>query len=144
MSCFIKSFATSLLTVCLFASPLVLASAERLEVDLAELFAEGELRIGEVNDASSGAQMVAEDTVFEGQDGQRIPVERYSPVDVLSDRVTLDCATLLGGEAALTLDDHGLLTRFVTLAATLEGVTEEQILEVARTQAQGYGMVFGS
>ncbi|MFO7908520.1 MAG: hypothetical protein R6U42_00560, partial [Halomonas sp.] len=70
--------------------------------------------------------------------------EGVTPVDVLSDRVTLDDATLLGGEAALTLDDHGLLTRLVTLAATLEGVTEEQILEVARTQARGYGMVFGS
>ncbi|XKF16760.1 hypothetical protein LL947_06470 [Halomonas sp. BLK-85] len=412
MSCFVKSFTTSLLTVCLFASPLVQASAEQLEADLAELFAEGELSMGEVNDASSGGQVVAEDIVFEGQDGQRILVERYSvngdydapddiqleniriednridkpllsieslmlaepgmavltdqalqdpafelaqfaidglvvsldsevaeemwrelameqgtgqltiesiqgaslsataigelefrnlamqgnnmdelgdvslvigrlriedvqglqqeelerigamslerlsmdsdtfaaslaslnldgdlsdgaaqvemealeldldrmialspreertqrrmvanvltdgtgllgmdadfmvrweelanqsllggdgqiflrdalgvslnvelpvqlpegvtPVDVLSDRVTLDDATLLGGEATLTLDDHGLLTRLVTLAATLEGVTEEQILEVARTQARGYGMVFGS
>ncbi|XGA80836.1 hypothetical protein OR573_04050 [Halomonas sp. CH40] len=69
--------------------------------------------------------------------------EGVTPVDVLTDREPLDNATLLGGEAVLTLDDHGLLTRLVTLAATLEGVTEEQILEVARTQARGYGVVFG-
>ena len=69
--------------------------------------------------------------------------EGVTPVDVLTDRESLDNATLLGGEAVLTLDDHGLLTRLVTLVATLEGVTEEQILEVARTQARGYGVVFG-
>ena len=69
--------------------------------------------------------------------------EGVTPIDILSDRMPLDSATLLGGEAVLTLDDHGLLTRLVTLAATLEGVTEEQVLEVARTQARGYGMMFG-
>ncbi|MDR5900275.1 hypothetical protein QC823_14990 [Halomonas vilamensis] len=69
--------------------------------------------------------------------------EGVTPVDVLSDRVPLEDATLLGGEAILTLNDHGLVNRLVTLAATLEGVTEEQVLDVARTQARGYGMVFG-
>ena len=70
--------------------------------------------------------------------------EGVTPVDALNDRATLDKSTLLGGEAEFTLDNQGLLTRLVTLAATFEGVTEEQILEVARTQAQGYGMMFGS
>jgi len=76
----------------------------------------------------------------------KLPVmlpEGVTPIDVLSNREPLDEAILLGGEAVLTVDDKGLLTRLVTLAATLEGTTEAQVLDVARTQAKGYGMVFG-
>lgn len=66
-----------------------------------------------------------------------------SPMDALRDTRLLETATLLGGDIALTLDDKGLLERLVILGATLEGVPEAQVIEQARTQAQGFGMMFG-
>lgn len=66
-----------------------------------------------------------------------------APMDALRDTRLLETATLLGGDIALTLDDKGLLERLVILGATLEGVPETQIIEQARTQAQGFGMMLG-
>ncbi|UXZ55515.1 hypothetical protein LOS15_05675 [Halomonas sp. 7T] len=75
-----------------------------------------------------------------------IPVvlpKNTTPVEALRDTRLLDAATLLGGDVTLTLDDEGLLARLVTLGATMEGVSEAQIIEQARTQAKGFGMMFG-
>lgn len=66
-----------------------------------------------------------------------------TPMDALRDTRLLDAATLLGGDLALTLNDEGLLSRLVTLGATMEGISEAQLIEQARTQAKGFGMMFG-
>ncbi|MCH4563450.1 hypothetical protein MKP05_09940 [Halomonas sp. EGI 63088] len=66
-----------------------------------------------------------------------------SPEAVFSDADLLEAATLLGGEIHLTLADQGLFGRLATLGAAMEGVTEAQYLEQVRTQAQGFGMLFG-
>ncbi|WP_240454204.1 hypothetical protein [Halomonas sp. NO4] len=66
-----------------------------------------------------------------------------TPEAVFADAAVLDTATLLGGEIRLTLAELGLFGRLVTLGAAMEGVTESQYLEQARTQAEGFGMMFG-
>ncbi|MDP3535660.1 MAG: hypothetical protein Q8S08_09755 [Halomonas sp.] len=66
-----------------------------------------------------------------------------TPMDALRDTRLLDASTLLGGDLALTLNDEGLLSRLVTLGATMEGISEAQLIEQARTQAKGFGMMFG-
>ncbi|MFY0991106.1 hypothetical protein [Halomonas sp. C05BenzN] len=66
-----------------------------------------------------------------------------APVEVFADTDLLEAATLLGGEIHLTLADLGLFGRLATLGAAMEGVTEAQYIEQARTQAQGFGMMFG-
>ncbi|SDJ52307.1 hypothetical protein [Billgrantia gudaonensis] len=69
--------------------------------------------------------------------------EGVTPEAVFADVEVLDMATLLGGEARLTFVEQGLFGRLVTLGAAMEGVTESQYLEQARTQAEGFGMMFG-
>lgn len=69
--------------------------------------------------------------------------EGVSAAQLFTDERLLEAATLLGGELSLTLGDHGLFPRLVTLGAAMGGVTESQYLEQARTQAQGFGMMFG-
>ncbi|MGM0784970.1 MAG: hypothetical protein ACQEUM_12715 [Pseudomonadota bacterium] len=66
-----------------------------------------------------------------------------TPEAVFVDAEVLELATLLGGDMRLTLAEQGLLGRLVTLGAAMEGVTESQYLEQARTQAEGFGMMFG-
>ncbi len=69
--------------------------------------------------------------------------EGTEPVDVFADSDLLEHATLLGGDIRLIIGDEGLFGRLATLGAAMEGVTEAQYLEQARTQAQGFGMMFG-
>ncbi|CAM3943011.1 hypothetical protein VRRI112168_07210 [Vreelandella rituensis] len=78
--------------------------------------------------------------------GVNLPVvlpENTQPMDAFHDSRLLDAATLLGGDLSLTLSDMGLFSRLVTVGAALEGITEAQMLEQARTQAQGFGMMMG-
>lgn len=72
----------------------------------------------------------------------RLP-EGVGAAEVFTDETRLEAATLLGGELRLTLGDRGLFPRLLTLGAAMEGVSEAQYLEQARTQAQGFGMMFG-
>ncbi|WP_346799170.1 hypothetical protein R5M92_07870 [Halomonas sp. Bachu 37] len=65
------------------------------------------------------------------------------PMEAFHDTSLLDAATLLGGDLSLTLSDMGLFSRLVTVGAALEGISEAQLIEQARTQAQGFGMMFG-
>ncbi|WP_262488830.1 hypothetical protein [Halomonas sp. ANAO-440] len=65
------------------------------------------------------------------------------PADVFADAGSLQAATLLGGDIRLSLANQGLFGRLATLGAAMEGVTEAQYVEQARTQAQGFGMMFG-
>lgn len=65
------------------------------------------------------------------------------PADVFADIDWLEAATLLGGDIRLSLANQGLFSRLATLGAAMEGVTESQYVEQARTQAQGFGMMFG-
>ncbi|MCE9665875.1 hypothetical protein LY622_20820 [Halomonas sp. M5N1S17] len=65
------------------------------------------------------------------------------PADVFADVDWLEAATLLGGDIRLSLANQGLFGRLATLGAAMEGVTESQYIEQARTQAQGFGMMFG-
>lgn len=67
-----------------------------------------------------------------------------APADVFADSDLLEAATLLGGDLHLTLADQGLFARLATLGAAMEGVTEAQYIEQLRTQAQGFGMMFGA
>ncbi|RDB42388.1 hypothetical protein DU490_13300 [Halomonas sp. DQ26W] len=65
------------------------------------------------------------------------------PADVFADIDWLEAATLLGGDIRLSLANQGLFGRLATLGAAMEGVTESQYIEQARTQARGLGMMFG-
>ncbi|MFQ3787932.1 hypothetical protein [Halomonas sp. A29] len=65
------------------------------------------------------------------------------PADAFADMQWLESATLLGGDLRLSLTDQGLFARLATLGAAMEGITESQYIEQARTQAQGFGMMFG-
>ncbi|MCA1770930.1 MAG: hypothetical protein LC652_13655 [Halomonas sp.] len=65
------------------------------------------------------------------------------PADVFADSDLLEDATLLGGDIRLIIGDEGLFGRLATLGAAMGGVTEAQYLEQARTQAQGFGVMFG-
>ncbi len=69
--------------------------------------------------------------------------EGVTPADLFADLEWLEEATLLGGDLRLNLADRGLFARLATLGAAFEGVTEAQYIEQARTQAQGFGMMFG-
>ncbi|MBB3329549.1 hypothetical protein BDK63_000389 [Halomonas campaniensis] len=69
--------------------------------------------------------------------------EDAEPAELFADSELLEAATLLGGEVTLILSDRGLFGRLATLGAALEGISEAQYLEQARTQAQGFGMMFG-
>ncbi|WP_254275467.1 hypothetical protein [Halomonas sp. 3H] len=69
--------------------------------------------------------------------------EDAEPAELFADSELLEAATLLGGEVTLILSDRGLFGRLATLGAALEGISETQYLEQARTQAQGFGMMFG-
>lgn len=66
-----------------------------------------------------------------------------SPAELFADETLLSSATLLGGELGLVLAERGLFGRLATLGAAMEGTSEAQYLEQARTQATGYGMLFG-
>ncbi|MGM0534478.1 MAG: hypothetical protein ACQER5_00255 [Pseudomonadota bacterium] len=70
--------------------------------------------------------------------------EGITPAAVFADPEVLESSTLLGGTLRLTLDEQGLLGRLATLGAAMDGVTESQYLEQARTQAEGFGMMFGA
>ncbi|KAA0012680.1 hypothetical protein F0A17_06975 [Billgrantia pellis] len=72
----------------------------------------------------------------------RLP-EGMTPAEAFADADWLERATLLGGDLHLMLSDQGLFPRLVTLGAATQGVTEAQYIEQARTQAQGFGMMFG-
>lgn len=66
-----------------------------------------------------------------------------APEAVFTDAERLETATLLGGEVRLTLAEQGLFGRLAMLGAAMEGISESQYLEQARTQAEGFGMMFG-
>lgn len=69
--------------------------------------------------------------------------EGADPATLMADDALLETATLLGGDLQLTLSNQGLFPRLLTLGASLEGVSEAQFLEQARTQAEGFGMMLG-
>ncbi|MCE8036793.1 hypothetical protein [Halomonas sp. MCCC 1A11062] len=66
-----------------------------------------------------------------------------TPSDAFSNMEWLEDATLLGGNIHLSLANQGLFSRLATLGAAMEGVTEALYVEQVRTQAQGFGMMFG-
>ncbi|GGX87109.1 hypothetical protein GCM10007160_13060 [Litchfieldella qijiaojingensis] len=51
--------------------------------------------------------------------------------------------TLLGGNIVLRLEDLGMFGRIAPIGAAMSGVSEQQYLEQARTQAKGFGMMLG-
>ncbi|WP_404298486.1 hypothetical protein [Halomonas sp.] len=69
--------------------------------------------------------------------------EGAEPAELFDDSDLMEDATLLGGDIRLIIGDEGLFGRLATLGAAMGGVTEAQYLEQARTQAQGFGMMFG-
>lgn len=62
---------------------------------------------------------------------------------LLADGTLLEEAALGGGQFELRLAERGLFARLATLGATMEGISKAQYLEQARTQAEGFGMMFG-
>lgn len=72
----------------------------------------------------------------------RLP-EGADPASLMAADVLLETATLMGGDLQLTLSNQGLFPRLLTLGASLEGVSEAQYKEQARTQAEGFGMMLG-
>ncbi|WP_234270237.1 hypothetical protein [Billgrantia ethanolica] len=66
-----------------------------------------------------------------------------TPSDAFGGMQWLEDATLLGGDIHLSLANQGLFSRLATLGAAMEGVTEALYVEQVRTQAQGFGMMFG-
>ncbi|MEQ5801401.1 hypothetical protein [Halomonas sp. H10-9-1] len=62
---------------------------------------------------------------------------------LLADGTLLEEAALGGGQFELRLTERGLFARLATLGATMEGISKAQYLEQARTQAEGFGMMFG-
>ncbi|MDY7115081.1 hypothetical protein RAN53_01835 [Halomonas sp. SSL-5] len=62
---------------------------------------------------------------------------------LLADGTLLEEAALGGGRFELRLAERGLFARLATLGAAMEGISEAQYLEQARTQAEGFGMMFG-
>ncbi|MDN3521857.1 hypothetical protein [Halomonas ramblicola] len=69
--------------------------------------------------------------------------EGMTHADLVDGERLLEQASLNGGLLILKLSDQGLFGRLATLGAAMEGVSEAQYLEQARTQAQGFGMMFG-
>ncbi|TDB02519.1 hypothetical protein [Halomonas marinisediminis] len=63
--------------------------------------------------------------------------------ELMADGTLLEEASLGGGHLVLSLAERGLFGRLMTLGATMEGVSEAEYLEKARTQAEGFGMMFG-
>ncbi|WP_299236823.1 hypothetical protein [uncultured Halomonas sp.] len=63
--------------------------------------------------------------------------------ELMADGTLLEEASLGGGHLVLSLVERGLFGRLMTLGATMEGVSEAEYLEKARTQAEGFGMMFG-
>ncbi|WP_245904549.1 hypothetical protein [Billgrantia lactosivorans] len=116
----------------------------------------GELRLdaallGSWQDKGDHSVLVS-DSEIDVQDALRLlfdvnlPVQLPSgvtPADAFADTAWLERATLLGGDMRLNLSDEGLFARMATLGAAMEGITEAQYVEQARTQAQGIGMMFG-
>lgn len=72
----------------------------------------------------------------------RLP-EGVDPTELFGNDRLLNEVTLLGGELELSVGDEGLFGRMITLGAAMQGVSEDVYLEQARTQAQGFGMMFG-
>ena len=69
--------------------------------------------------------------------------EGVTPAAVFAEDGVLESATLVGGSLRLILAEQGLFGRMATLGAAMEGISERQYLEQARTQAEGFGMMFG-
>lgn len=63
--------------------------------------------------------------------------------ELMADGTLLEEASLGGGHFVLSLAEGGLFSRLVALGATMEGVSEAEYLEQARTQAEGFGVMFG-
>ena len=62
---------------------------------------------------------------------------------LMAEGTLLEEAALGGGRLELRLAERGLFDRLATLGATMEGISKAQYLEQARTQAEGFGMMFG-
>ncbi|MBF7052973.1 hypothetical protein IOC61_06515 [Halomonas sp. KAO] len=69
--------------------------------------------------------------------------EGVDVAELMADGSLLEEASLGGGHLVLSLAEQGLFGRLMTLGATMEGVSEAEYLEKARTQAEGFGMMFG-
>jgi hypothetical protein len=65
------------------------------------------------------------------------------PADIFTDDSLLQASSLLGGDIQINLNNQGLFGRLLILGAAMEGISEAQYLNQARTQAQGFGMMFG-
>ncbi|MDR5860835.1 hypothetical protein FZZ93_15245 [Halomonas eurihalina] len=72
----------------------------------------------------------------------RLP-EGVDPSTYFAEVDGLDDVTLLGGEIETTLTDLGLFGRLPAVIATSQGMSEDEFMAQARTQAKGLGSLFG-
>lgn len=125
------------------ASNVLTDGSGRLRLD-ADIAAQWEESGDEVRLVSEGYLDLAEALKFSYDLGlpMRLP-EGADPASLMAADVLLETATLLGGDLRLTLANQGLFPRLLTVMASLEGMSEAQYLEQARTQAEGFGMMLG-
>src|SRR5690554_3455600 len=125
------------------ASNVLTDGSGRLRLD-ADIAAQWEESGDEVRLVSEGYLDLAEALKFSYDLGlpMRLP-EGADPASLMAADVLLETATLLGGDLRLTLANQGLFPRLLTVMAGLEGMSEAQYLEQARTQAEGFGMMLG-
>lgn len=92
------------------------------------------LRIGD----ALGWQITTDVTarLHEGAD----PKALAAGVDGLDD---LEGVTLLGGDMDMTLTEQGLFGRLPASLAAMQGMSETDFMEQARTQAEGFGQMYG-
>jgi hypothetical protein len=124
-------------------SNLLTDGSGRLRLD-ADVDAEWEERNGHTRLASEGHIDLVD--ALRLAHSVELPVllpEGVAAAELFTDEALLETVTLLGGELRLTLGDRGLFPRLLTLGAAMEGVSESQYLEQARTQAMGFGMMLG-
>ncbi|OBX34301.1 hypothetical protein A8U91_03354 [Halomonas elongata] len=79
---------------------------------------------------------------FDSETPVRLP-EGADPSTYFAEVNGLDDVTLLGGEVETTLTDLGLFGRLPAVIATSQGMSEEEFMAQARTQAKGLGSLFG-
>ncbi|MGQ0334178.1 hypothetical protein [Halomonas elongata] len=79
---------------------------------------------------------------FDSETPARLP-EGVDPSTYFAEVNGLDDVTLLGGEVETTLTDLGLFGRLPAVIATSQGMSEDEFMAQARTQAKGLGSLFG-
>ncbi|WP_069383436.1 hypothetical protein [Halomonas caseinilytica] len=79
---------------------------------------------------------------FDSETPARLP-EGADPSSYFAEVDGLEDVTLLGGEVETTLTDLGLFGRLPAVIATSQGMSEDEFMAQARTQAKGLGSLFG-